>query len=87
MQMYNPPAPDELVFEGYFKPSGIEPTEFADRIGVALADINDLPTGRSTITVDLLPNRKNRSVKTLEIFMYLSKNSFLNYTFCVRRSF
>ena len=53
MQMYNPPAPGELLFEGYLKPLGIEPAEFANRIGVALSDINELLAGRSPVTADL----------------------------------
>ncbi len=53
MQMYNPPAPGEILSEDYLKPLGIEPAEFANRLGVDIADINDLLAGRIPVTADL----------------------------------
>jgi antitoxin HigA-1 len=53
MQMYNPPAPGEILSEDYLKPLGIEPAEFADRLGVAIAEVDELLTGRGAVTADL----------------------------------
>lgn len=53
MQMYNLPTPGEILSEDYLKPLGIEPAEFANRLGVDITDINDLLAGRSPVTADL----------------------------------
>jgi addiction module HigA family antidote len=53
MQMYNPPVPGEVLSEDYLKPLGIEPAEFANRLGVELADIKELLAGCHAITADL----------------------------------
>jgi antitoxin HigA-1 len=53
MQMYNPPAPGEILSEDYLKPLGIDPADFADRLDVVIADINELLAGRGAVTADL----------------------------------
>ncbi|MEL7067119.1 MAG: HigA family addiction module antitoxin [Cyanobacteria bacterium J06634_6] len=53
MQMHKLPTPSEILLEGYLKPWEIDPAEFASRMGVILADINDLLAGHSAVTADL----------------------------------
>ena len=53
MQMHNPPAPGEILSEGYLKPLKIEPSEFANRLGINVTDLDDILTGRNAITADL----------------------------------
>jgi antitoxin HigA-1 len=73
MQMHNPPAPGEILSEDYLKPLGIEPAEFADRLGVAIADINELLTGRGTITADLALRLAVTLSTTPEIWLRLQQ--------------
>ncbi|MGB3291609.1 MAG: HigA family addiction module antitoxin, partial [Phormidesmis sp.] len=53
MQMYNPPAPGEILSEDYLKPLGIKPAEFASRLGLDIVELNELLAGHSPVTADL----------------------------------
>jgi antitoxin HigA-1 len=47
-----PTTPGEMLVEEFLKPLGLTQTEFARRIGVTYARLNEIVNGRRGITVD-----------------------------------
>lgn len=73
MQMHNPPAPGEILSEGYLKPLKIELIEFANRLGITTTDLDELLAGRSPITADLALRLAMTLSTTPEIWLGLQQ--------------
>jgi addiction module HigA family antidote len=47
-----PPTPGEILVEDFLKPLGITQTEFAKRIGVTFARLNEVVNGKRGVSTD-----------------------------------